>query len=160
MEKEVILTKTYIINDNLMDTVKQLLSEGWRKRKAQVFYKERNHFIIEFNGQSNPIWILSVTPKTNEFDLQDWKLLQDIRKLKYLGKNLNQRKKLYFNDNNRAEIRTLIKTMRNNKFNLIFDNNYIVFRTKEDKVKVFKIAASMDLVEQHDGWYVGQKKIL
>ncbi len=86
--------------------------------------------------------------------------MQDIRKLKYLGKNLNQRKKLYFNDNNRAEIRTLIKTMRNNKFNLIFDNNYIVFRTKEDKVKVFKIAASMDLVEQHDGWYVGQKKIL
>jgi len=142
-----------------MDTVRQLLSDGWRKRKAQIFFKERNNYTLEMNGENNPLWQLTIEPKTNEFDVNDWKLLQDLRRVNNLGNN-KYFKKLYVNEKNKTEILTLINTMKHNNFNLIFNNDYIVFRTKRNKIKIFKVAAAMDLIEQPDGWYVGQKRIL
>ena len=159
MENVVTHSKTFIVDSNLVDTVRQLLSSGWRKRKAQVFFKERNNYILEINGEGNPIWNLTIKPRTNEFDENDWKLLQDLRGLNNLGKN-KYSKKLYVNDKNKSEILSLISVMKRNNFNLIFNNDYIVFRTRQNRIKIFKVAAAMDLIEQPDGWYAGQKKIL
>jgi len=160
MENTITHSKTFIVDGNsLMDTVRQLLSDGWRKRKAQIFFKERNNYTLEMNGENNPLWQLTIEPKTNEFDVNDWKLLQDLRRVNNLGNN-KYFKKLYVNEKNKTEILTLINTMKHNNFNLIFNNDYIVFRTKRNKIKIFKVAAAMDLIEQPDGWYVGQKRIL
>lgn len=160
MENTASLTKTYVTNSNVLDTVGQLLSEGWRKQRAYVFYKERNNYTIIFNGVNSPMWELSVIPKSAEFDLQDWKLLQDMKRLDRLGENKKYAKKLYINDGNRLEVNTLINMMDKNQFNLVFDDDYVIFRTQQDKVKVFKVAAAMELSKQPDGWYAGQKKIL
>lgn len=159
MMESIIHSKTFIMNSSLMDLVRQLLSDGWRKTKANNFYKERNTYILEINGDDSPIWYLTIKPKTNEFDMNDWKLRQDLKRLNNIGKN-KYFKKLYVNDDNKKRILNLITAMKSNSFNLIFDNDYIVFRTRQNKVKIFKIAAAMDLSEQPDGWYAGQKRIL
>lgn len=159
MESKTTHIKTFVVDVELMELVRQLLSEGWRKSQALVFFKERNHYILEMDGKDNPLWQLNIKPKTNEFDENDWKLRQDLRQLNNLGKN-KYLKRLYVNDKNRKEILNLISAMKTNSFNLIFDKDYIVFRTRQNKIKVFKIAAAMDLIEQPDGWYAGQKRIL
>jgi len=159
MGSETTQAKTFIVSTGLMELVRELLSNGWRKREEQIFFKERNHYTLEMNGKDNPLWRLEIKPKTKEFDENDWKLRQDLSRLNNLGKK-KYFKKLYVNDGNKKDILKLISAMKSNNFNLIFDNDYIVFRTRQNKIKIFKIAAAMDLCEQPDGWYAGQKKIL
>lgn len=158
MEKEFVQTKTFIVSDNLIETVRHLLSDGWRKLENYCFFKERNNYVLKIDGSKHPMWQIEVKPKTNEFDNNDWKLRQDMRNLLQLGKE-GHRKKLYVNDKNRKDITNLISMMKQNNYNLIFNNEYILFRTKSNSVKIFKIAAAIDLVEQLDGWYVGQKRM-
>ena len=160
MESNTSHVKTYVVDTDMIEIVRHLLSDGWRKKSAQVFFLERNHYILEIDGRDNPLWQLSIKPKTKEFDENDWKLLKDLKKLNNLGDKRRYFKRLYVNDGNKREILALIAAMKSNNFNLIFDNNYIVFRTRSNKIKVFKIAAAMDLSEQPDGWYAGQKRIL
>jgi len=143
-----------------MEVVKQLLTNGWRKSEPHVFYKDRNNYNLKINGKNHPMWIAEITPKTNEFDENDWKLHQDMKSLVNLGKPSSQYKKLYINnDKTKTDLMVLIKAMKQNGYNLIFNQEYIAFRTKTNGVKIFKIAAAMDLTEQPDGWYIGQKKI-
>jgi hypothetical protein len=154
------LNKTLIVNSsNQVDVVRRLLADGWRKKEALVFFRDRNNYRIEINGKGHPMWNVTVVPKTSEFDEFDWKLRQDMKKLNNIGSK-NNRRKLYVNDQNRNELKGLISTMKQNNYSLIFNNEFIVFRTKANEVKVFKVAAAMDLAERPDGWYAGQKKIL
>lgn len=157
---EATLVKTLIFNGNMMEIVRNLLASGWRKRRKSVFYKERNNYTIEIDGSNSPMWSVAIEQKNEEFDEEDWKLRQDLKSLSYLGQKKNHFKKLYVNDANKSEIKNLIEAMRQSEYNLIFNNDYVLFRMKQDKVRIMKLAASMDLVEQPDGWYVGQKKIL
>jgi hypothetical protein len=150
--------KTYIINGQLVDAIRHLLATGWRKKEDGVFYKTRNTYNIELTGTTHPMWNVKVTPKNQEFDMNDWKLRQDMSHLRNLGNASS--KKLYLSDENREELLRMMSALRQNQFNLIYDNTYMILRAAPNKIKVFKIAASMELVEQKDGWYVGEKKIL
>lgn len=150
-------TKTFVVSTTDMETVKNLLSSGWQKQKSFQFIKERNNFDIEIDGTSHPIWKVNIKPKNEQFDFNDWKLLKDLRMLSKLGTTSG--KKLYINEKNREELQFLVEALEIQGFDLIFDEDYLVLK-RNDKVKIFKIAASMTLAEQHDGWYIGQKKVL
>jgi hypothetical protein len=152
------ISKTCVINDPLINTVQNLLAAGWRKKEDRLFYKGRNTYIIELNGNYHPMWGIEITPINDGFDPNDWKLRKDLNSLKNLGHVTDRR--LYLNDGNKEEIAHMISALQQNKFNLIYDNSYVVFRAAPNRVRIFKIAATMDLVEQPDGWYVGEKKIL
>lgn len=157
MDNKAGISKTFVVSTTDMETVKNLLSNGWQKEKAFLFAKDRNHYKISVNGTSHPIWSVDILPKNEHFDLNDWKLQKDLKSLYKLGTTRN--KKLYINDNNREELQFLVDTLDERGFDLIFDEDYVVLR-RNGKVKIFKIAASMTLAEQHDGWYIGQKRIL
>lgn len=152
--------KTFIFKGNLIEIVRNLLSTGWRKRKKNIFFKERNNYTLEIDGTNSPMWNVGVEPRNEEFDEEDWKFRQDLRSLEHLGQKKNYFKKLYVNDDNKREIKNLICAMKKSGYNLIFNNDYILVRTKQDRIKIMKLAATMDLIEQPDGWYAGQKKIL
>lgn len=157
MNTNKILNKSCIISGELYDVVKNLLINGWIKKKDGVFYKERNTYTIEVDGLYHPLWSVSVTPKSESFSDIDWKLTQDLNRLKNLGRPANR--KLYLGEENKADLTRMMDALKRNKFNIIYDNNYIILRSGPTKVKIFKIAATMDLVENRDGWYVGEKKI-
>jgi hypothetical protein len=152
------LNKTFLSNNQLLDVVKQLLSDGWRKKKDGIFYRVRNTYTIEVNGINHPIWDILIIGKLPEFDENDWKLKQDVNKLKNLGQA--SRRKLYINQSNAEEVGHMVAALKRNRFNLVYDNDYLVLRTSANEIKVFKLAAIMDLIEQKDGWYVGDKRVL
>lgn len=157
MDNKAEIFKTLVVSATDIDTVKNLLSNGWQKEKAFVFTKDRNNFKITVDGTTHPIWSVKILPKTDRFDINDWKLQKDMKSLYRLGSTRN--KKLYINDQNRQELQFLVDTLDDRGFDLIFDDDYVVLR-RNGRVKIFKVAASMTLAEQHDGWYIGQKRIL
>jgi hypothetical protein len=154
------ISHSLIVNEQMVDVVRSLLSSGWRKSKAKLFYKERNNYKIEIDGTNSPIWNVYITPKNEAFDEKDWKLLQDFRKLKHIGSEKAKTKRLYVNENNKEEISALVDTIKNNNYNVVFNKDYIVFKTDIDQVKVFKVAASIFMTEGEDGWYIGEKRVL
>lgn len=157
MDNKADFSKTFVVSATDVETVKNLLSSGWQKEKAFIFYKDRNHFKITVEGISHPMWTVKVEPKTNQFDVNDWKFRKDMKSLYTLGTTKN--KKLYINDQNRQELQFLVDILDDRDFDLIFDDNYIILR-RNGRVKIFKIAASMTLAEEHDGWYIGEKRVL
>lgn len=158
MEQEnAVLQRTFVSPGSEMEVVRHLLSDSWIKKSALVFQKPRNNYTIEVNGKDHPMWTIKVTPKSDMFSNHDWKLRQDFKRLKNLGKPIDRR--LYMNENNKQEIRSLLQAMMENGFQLIYNNNYVIFRDRQ-QINIFKIAAKMNLVPQPDGWYAGQKKIL
>jgi hypothetical protein len=152
--------RTLIVNGTVVDVAKQLLTNGWRKSGPYIFQRERNNYNLKIDGTNHPMWKIEIEPKTDEFDDNDWKLRQDMRSIANIGKPSADSKKLYINnEKTKADLMMLIKAMQDNTYNLIFNNEYIAVRTKANKLKIFKIAAAMDLTEQPDGWYAGQKKM-
>ena len=152
------LHKILVSNLQLMDAVRYLLTSGWKKKEDGIFYRKRNTYTIELNSSAHPMWDINVISNGPEFDESDWKLRQDFRSLKNLGKSYG--KKLYVSDSNREELERMVDALRKNHFNLIYDNDYLVIRNKPNGIKIFKLAATLELVEQKDGWYVGERKIL
>jgi hypothetical protein len=154
------LSKTFVVNGELIDTAKSLLGSGWLKKSETIFVRERNTYTIELDSSHHPMWNVIVTVKNpQEFDENDWKLRQDLGKLRGLGSKQVE-KKLYLGDTNKDEIGRMVQALKKNQFNLIYDNNYLIIRSRPNAIKVFKLAAALELVEQPDGWYVGQRKIL
>lgn len=151
------ITKAFVVFTTDMETVKNLLSAGWQKQKAFKFVKERNNFDIQVDGTNHPIWKVNVFPKNEKFDKNDWKLEKDIKSLLNLGKIRGR--KLYINESNRGELQFLVDVLYDRDLDLIFDDDYLVLRRGKG-IKIFKVAASMTLAEKHDGWYIGQKKVL
>lgn len=152
------LKKIFVVNGELLDAVRHLLSSGWQKKEDNVFYRNRNTYTIELDGKTHPMWTITVIGKNPEFDEHDWKLRQDLNRLRNLGRVSN--KKLYLNDTNREEVSRMIMALKKNSFNLIYDNDYLIMRNRPGGIKIFKLAATLELVEQPDGWYVGEKRIL
>lgn len=152
------LHKILISNLPIMDAVRYLLSNGWKKKEDGVFYRKRNTYTIELNSSSHPMWNINVIANGPEFDENDWKLRQDFRSLKNLGKRYS--KKLYINEDNKEELSRMLDALKRNHFNLIYDNDYLVIRNKPNGIRIFKLAACLELAEQRDGWYVGERKVL
>jgi hypothetical protein len=149
--------KNFIEPTSEIDIVKKLLDSGWKKEASFLFYKERNTYVIKINGKNRPIWQIEINPKNDGFDENDWKLNKDIKELKRL--NLKKTKHLYINDRNKRQIANLVEAMFINEYQLVFDEDYILFRDNND-IKVFKIAAAMSMVNQKDGLYIGDKRII
>ena len=141
------------------NVIKVLLESGWFKVKGDHdnFFKKRKNYIIEISGDSHPLWMVIIKPLNDQFDEQDWKLLKDLESLKNLGKIRNRR--LYVDAKNRNEISHMLREMFKSGSNLIFSENYIILRQGR-RVKIFKTAASLDLVAKQDGLYSGSKRIL
>lgn len=152
------IESTFVSSKNKIDVVRDLLSDSWVKKNKSEFYKTRNNYTIELNGKNHPLWIVKVYPKNDLFDENDWKLRQDYKSIKNLGKKLN--KNLYINENNVEEIQILIETMLMNGFRLIYSDNYVLVRENSDTLSIFKIAAKARMKGKEDGWYVGKKKVL
>lgn len=149
--------KNFIEPNTDIDIVKNILNDGWKKEQSFVFFKDRNTYKIKINGKNRPLWTIEIKPKNESFDEKDWKLKKDLRSLKQL--NIKNTKHLYINDKNKQQIATLVEAMFVNEYQLVFDEDYILFRDG-DKIKVFKIAAAMSMVNQKDGLYIGNKKII
>jgi len=148
--------RTFISSKSKNEVAKDLVSESWQKKNESEFYKDRNNYIIKLYGKNHPIWEIAVESKSKSFSKEDWKLRQDFKSIKNLGKKLN--KKLYINENNRSEIIQLINTLIANRYSLVYNENYIIF-LNGDTLNIFKIAARMNLKSKSNGWYIGQKKI-
>jgi len=141
------------------DIIRALLEDGWFKLKGGTdnFFKKRKNFIIEISGLNHPLWNVIIKPLNEQFDEQDWKLLKDLESLNNLGQIKNR--KLYIDAKNKNEITHMLREMFRSGSNLIFSENYIILRQGK-KVKIFKSAASLDLVAKQDGLYSGTKRIL
>lgn len=150
------MDSTFVSANSKLDVVKNLLSDSWIKESGSEFYKNRNSYTIKLNGENHPIWEVNVKANNKTFDENDWKLRQDYKSIKNLGKKVN--KKLYINKNNREELIQLVKILLLNKLSLIYNDDYIIF-LNGDTLNIFKIAARMNLNFKEDGWYVGNKKI-
>lgn len=148
---------TFVSSEPKISVIKNLSKDSWNKKNDSEFYKVRNTYTIELAEISHPIWEIRVEPKSKSFTEEDWKLRQDFKSIKNLGKRLN--KKLYVNENNREEIIQLINVLIANNFALVYNDNYVIL-LNGDTLNIFKIAAYMKLKSQDDGWYIGQKKIL
>jgi len=150
--------QTFIANEDTLHVAERLLSQGWRKGKGLFFYKERNSYKIELDGLNHPLWDIKVKPKNEGFHIKDWKLKKDLRDLKYRTKPLERR--LYVNERDRQQLASMMTVMKQRNLALIYNENFIVFRSAMDGYRIFKIAAAMSLVEQKDGWYIGQKRVI
>lgn len=152
------IESTFVASRQKLEVVKDLLSDSWVKKNESEFYKTRNNYTIKLDGNTHPLWIVKVHPKNSFFDENDWKLRQDYKSIKNLGKKLN--KNLYINENNIEEIQALVETMLMNGFRLVYSNDYILIRESNETLSIFKIAAKARMKGGEDGWYVGKKKVL
>ena len=154
------INKTVLARTNEMKVVKQLLTDGWYKNPASPqnsFFKRRKNYEIIIDGATHPMWKVIVKPINKQFDEQDWKLAKDLESLKNLGSARNR--KLYISNKNKAEISHMIKEMFRSGSNLIYSDSFIIIRQGRS-FKLFKTAASLDLVAKQDGLYSGTKRIL
>lgn len=156
--EEKAISKTFISNKNMLSTVEQILSQGWRKEKGLNFYKERNTYKIKLDGVSHPIWSIVIEPKSDIFHIRDWKLKKDLRGLRHQIKPIER--KLYLNDKDKEVLHAMLQVMLQKNMALIYNEYFMIFRSPSDEYKIFKIAATMNLVKQKDGWYIGQKRMI
>jgi hypothetical protein len=156
MEEETFV-QHFVIEKSNVETIRLLLKDGWIKKETNVFIRERENYKLIFEGKTHPIWKLKIKPKNEKFSNQDWKLKKDLNSITNLGQKKSN--KLFLNDKNREEVAALIESMIENGFQLVYNNNYIIFRDK-NRLNIFKIAAKLTLQAQPDGWYIGQKRIL
>lgn len=157
INKMTIINKTFITGTDDVSVVKSLLSRGWIKKRAFVFKKVRNSYDIEVDGSMHPLWNIKIFPKSENFDINDWKLRKDLRELRNLDKSL--KRNLYIDDKNKDEVSGLLQKMNSSGFNLIYNNNFLILR-QNNAFQIFKISSTMKLMRQKDGWYIGQKKVI
>lgn len=150
--------QTFVANENTLHVAERILSQGWRKEKGLNFYKERNTYRVEIDGSNHPLWNIRVKPKNENFHIRDWKLKKDLRDLKYKTRPLEKR--LYVNEMDKQQLAAMMTIMKQKNLALIYNENFIVFRSEINGYRIFKIAAAMSLVEQKDGWYIGQKRVI
>jgi hypothetical protein len=155
MEEKTVMTMIW--SDSIICLATSLLKDGWLKNKKGVFFKRRNHYDITVENVGHPLWQITISPKTEYYDDRDWKLKKDLKSLDNIGKP--RAKKLYINEDNIREIKYLLYKMQEGNFNLLYDENYIIFQDKEENVNIFKIAAKAPLKYRKDGWFIGNKKI-
>jgi len=150
-------TKTWVVNDNFDFIVERLLDTFWTKEKDAIFYKERNNYKIKVNGAEHPFWKINIIPTSEAFDALDWKIKQDLRKLKNLRYVNN--KQLFINKQNKNNIDYLLTYIEGGG-KIAHDDNFLLFLDQDNNLRVFKIAAWTKLQAQDDGWYLGKNRLL
>lgn len=155
-----ILEKDFFVSCDEMTAASLLINDLWEKKNGLVFQKNRNSFDIEVDGRNHPLWKVKITPKNNKFNELDWKLKQDINKLKNLGKPKDKR--IFLNDKNEKTIKTLTKMLiTNRKLSAIYSDvdGFILFWEDINKIRIFKVIASGYITKKGSEWYMDKKKL-